>query len=181
MFIYDVDEEIRLRMLNTGDAISLFTLTDQSRAYLRQWLPWLDDTVTVNDSQKFIENSFQLYAEQKGVTAGIFYYGQLVGMAGYNNIDWQNKIAYIGYWLGADFQGRGIMTRVVKALVDYAFEQLLLKRVDIRAASENNRSRAIPERLGFIEEGKIRQAEWLYDHFVDHIIYGMLESEWKNR
>src|SRR5690625_6374821 len=60
--------------------------------YLREWLPWLDNTKSVDDSLQFIKNNFQLYAERKGVTAGIFYNGSLAGVAGYNELDWVNKI-----------------------------------------------------------------------------------------
>lgn len=72
------------------------------------------------------------------------------------------------------------MTRAVKALTHYAFHELNLNRVDIRAAVENKKSRSIPERLGFVNEGRLRQAEWLYDRYVDCIIYGMLAEDWKN-
>ncbi|WP_342770185.1 GNAT family protein [Oceanobacillus chungangensis] len=100
--------------------------------------------------------------------------------AGFNSLDFRNKIGHIGYWLAKDYQGKGIMSRVARALTEYAFHELDLNRVEIRAAYENLRSRAIPKRLGFVEEGKIRQAEWLYDHYVDHVIYGMLASDWEN-
>lgn len=63
-------------------------------------------------------------------------------------INWSNKTAYIGYWLGEEFQGNGIMTKVAKTLTDYAFNELNLNKVEIRAAVENEKSRAIPERLG---------------------------------
>jgi len=63
-------------------------------------------------------------------------------------------------------------------LTDYAFKELNLNKVEIRAALENKKSRGIPERLNFVNEGCNRQAEWLYDHYVDHVIYGMLAEEW---
>lgn len=71
------------------------------------------------------------------------------------------------------------MTRVAKALTDYALLELNMNRVEIRVASGNEKSAAIPKRLGFKEEGTIRCAEWLYDHYVDHTIYGILADEWK--
>ena len=180
MFIYDVDEEISLRMLSAKDSERLFEITDNSRSYLREWLPWVDDIKTAEDSLSFIRNGFQIYAERSGLTAGIFYKSELVGVAGFNSFDWRNKIGYIGYWIAVDYQGYGIMTRVVRALTNYAFGEFKLNRVDIRAAYENIKSQAIPKRLGFNKEGHIRQAEWLYDHYVDHLVYGMLKADWDN-
>ena len=101
------------------------------------------------------------------------------GVIGFHKIDWNNKSTSIGYWLGEDYVGNGLMTKSVKAFVDYALIDLGLNRVEIRAAVENKKSRAIPERLGFTHEGTIRQSEWLYDHYVDHEVYGMLASDWK--
>lgn len=73
------------------------------------------------------------------------------------------------------------MTNTVKALLQYAFVVLQLNKVEIRAAEGNAKSRAIPERLGFTAEGTIRAAEWLYDHYVNHVVYGMLASEWQEK
>ncbi|MFD1447939.1 GNAT family N-acetyltransferase [Oceanobacillus profundus] len=178
MFVYEVDEHITLRQLNLQDANQLFALIDSNRSYLREWLPWLDTNVNPDDSIAFIEHILQSYEAKKGLTAGIFYQDKLVGIAGFNAFDWTNRIGYIGYWIGQDYQGYGIITSVVRALTDYAFTEAQLNRVDIRAAFTNKKSRAIPERLGFKEEGILRQSEWLYDHYVDHVVYGMLASDW---
>ncbi|AXI11014.1 GNAT family N-acetyltransferase [Oceanobacillus sp. 143] len=180
MFRYEIDEEIVLQQLEIKDAHALFQLIDQSRVYLRAWLPWVDGNQTADDSQAFIEHTIQTLEARKGLTTGIYYQGKLVGMAGYNSLDFRNKIGHIGYWLAEVYQGKGIMTRVARALTEYAFHELDLNRVEIRAAYENLRSREIPKRLSFVEEGKIRQAEWLYDHYVDHVVYGMLASDWEN-
>ncbi len=50
--------------------------------------------------------------------------------------------------------------------------------VEVRCAEGNSKSRAIPERLGFIKEGIIRDVEWLYDHYVEDVVYGILSREW---
>lgn len=131
--------------------------------------------------EEFISGCLKGYSENKSLTTVILYDGEIVGTAGFNQLNWSNKTGQIGYWLSEDFQGKGIMTRVAKALTDYAFKELKLNKVEIRAAAENNKSRGIAERLGFMNEGCIRQAEWLYDHFVDHIVYGMLANEWNQQ
>ncbi|GGC95827.1 ribosomal-protein-serine acetyltransferase [Thalassobacillus devorans] len=179
MFTFKIDEDISLKLPEAADADRVFELTDNSRNHLREWLGWVDMTKRVEDTKAFIQIARKGYIENKSLTTFILYKGEIAGTAGYNEIDWTNKVAYIGYWLGEGYQGNGIMTRVAKALTDYAFMELNLNRVDIKAAYENKKSRAVPERLGFVEEGRIRQAEWLYDHYVDHIVYGMLKEEWK--
>jgi len=178
LFILHIDDEISMRMLSIKDAESLFHITDKSRNYLRNWLSWVDDTTSVNDSISFIKNSFQTYAERTAITAGIFFKNKLIGIAGFNYLDWRNQIGEIGYWLVEEYQGQGIMTRVVKALVHYAFNELTLNRIEIRVAYHNHKSRAIPERLCFQKEGILRQAEWLYDHYVDLVVYAVLKKEW---
>ncbi|WP_252393492.1 GNAT family protein [Hydrogenibacillus sp. N12] len=107
------------------------------------------------------------------------YRGTLVGVIGYHRIDWENKKTSLGYWLDPTVQGRGIMTRAARTMVDHAFFHLGLNRLEIRAATENTRSRRVAERLGFTLEGIIREAEWLGDRFVDHAVYGLLAREWK--
>ncbi len=112
---------------------------------------------------------------------GIWVGEMLAGVVTYDYIDWSNRAALIGFWLGKSFQGKGIMTRTCSALVDLAFNELGLNRVEISCAVENRRCRLVPERLGFGKEGVSRQREWLYDRFVDTVSYGMLASDWKNR
>ncbi|PTY78968.1 alanine acetyltransferase [Heyndrickxia sporothermodurans] len=181
MFIYKIDDELSLKLIELNDTAKVFELTNQSRGYLREWLPWLDSTTMIEDTKNFISSCLKGYSENKSLTTVILYDGEIVGTAGFNQLNWSNKTGQIGYWLSEDFQGKGIMTRVAKALTDYAFKELKLNKVEIKAAAENNKSRAIPERLGFMNEGCIRHAEWLYDHFVDHIVYGMLAHEWNQQ
>jgi ribosomal-protein-serine acetyltransferase len=181
MFLYNIDDQISLKLLDVRDGEKIFDLTNSSRDYLREWLPWLDQTTKQEDTNEFIKMSLKGFAENKSLNTVILVNGQIAGVAGYNEINWSNKTAYIGYWLGEEFQGKGIMTKVARALTDYAFMELNLNKVEIRAAVGNKKSRSIPERLGFVNEGCIRQAEWLYDHYVDHIVYGMLVNEWNER
>ena len=179
MFQIEIDKQLQLKLLHVSDAESLFVLTDANRAHLKEWLPWVDYTQTVVDSQKFIEQALQQFAQNKGFQAGIFYNDALVGMIGLHEINWSNRSTAIGYWLAEEAVGNGIMTKATRAVLTYVFEFLKLNRVDIRAASGNVRSQAIPKRLGFVHEGTLRQAEWLYDHFVDLELFTMLREEYE--
>ena len=181
MFVHKIVEDLSLKLIELRDGERVFELTNNSRGYLREWLPWLDTTTKLEDTIEFIKISLKGFAENKSLNTVILFKGKIVGVAGYNSINWSNKTAYIGYWLGEEFQGNGIMTKVAKTLTDYAFSELNLNKVDIRVAMENKKSRNIPERLNFVNEGCIRQSEWLYDHYVDHVVYGILAEEWNKK
>ncbi len=177
----NINQELSLRTVALEDANAVFALTDASRTYLREWLPWLDFTKEVADTTAYIEGCIKGHEANSSLSLVIIFRDEIVGIAGFNTINHSNKVAAIGYWLSEGAQGHGIMSKTVEALLQYAFAELQLNKVEIRAAVGNSKSRAIPERLGFINEGTIRAAEWLYDHYVDHVVYGMLASEWKQQ
>lgn len=180
MFTYNIDDKTMLKMLDLRDSEQLFDLIIQSKDTLSEWLPFVDYTKSVDDTKGFIQSTMKQFSENNGFQAGIWYDGKIAGVIGFHKIDWNNKSTTIGYWLGNDYVGLGLMTKSVKTFIDYAMNDLNLNRVEIRAAVENKKSRAIPIRLGFKEEGCVRQAEWLTDHYVDHVVYGMLAPEWKS-
>jgi len=177
-FRLPIDEDLELRLLELKDAEKQLYLVQENRQYLRQWLPWVDGTNTLKDMQGFIETSREQIAGNQGVQAGIWYQGELTGIIGQHQIDWNNRSTSLGYWLGEGSTGKGIMTRACRALVTYSLKDLGLHRVEIRCAENNQKSRGIPERLGFVREGITRESEWLYDHYVSHVVYGMLEQDW---
>lgn len=179
MFCLTVDDEIKLCLREERHAEEIFELVDKDRAYLREWLPWVDATQSVEDDRTFIKGTLEQFVNNRGFQVGIIYQDQFAGMIGFHAIDWANKAVDIGYWLGTDFQGKGIITRACRYLVDYAFTEYGLNRVQIRCAVENHRSRAVPERLGFKQEGVIRQGEWVNDRYLDLVVYGMLAEEWQ--
>jgi len=71
--------------------------------------------------------------------------------------------------------------KACRAFIDHAFGPLGLNRIIISCAVENKKSRAVPEKLGFKEEGVARQSEWQHESFVDMVIYAMLADEWRNK
>ncbi|MCA1632950.1 MAG: GNAT family N-acetyltransferase, partial [Acidobacteria bacterium] len=161
------------------DAAEATALVRQNLAHLKEWLPWATDNFSVEDSLEFIRRNRRQFAENQGYAVHILYRGQHAGNIGYNHIDWTHRTTQLGYWLAASFQGKGIMTRACRAVVDYAFREFKLNRVDIHCGLGNAKSRAIPERLGFKQEGVFRQAEWVRDHFNDLAVYAMLAEEWR--
>jgi ribosomal-protein-serine acetyltransferase len=95
-----IDEETELRIFEERHAREVAELVDQNRAYLRQWLPWVDNSRTVEDSRAFIRSSLQQFAQNEGFQMGIWNRDTFAGGIGYHPIDWVDRKVEIGYWLG---------------------------------------------------------------------------------
>lgn len=162
------------------DAHDVFALVDANREYLRRWLPWLDSQQSPADVLAFIRQSSAAERQGRSLVVRIDQDGELCGMTGFNWIDPVNRCCEIGYWLRADRQGRGIVTACCRALLGHAFNTLDLNRVNIPVAVDNRKSRAIPERLGFRQDGTLRDGQWLYVRYVDLALYTMLRREFRD-
>lgn len=173
-----IDSELRLRHWRLEDAPALFALADRNRAYLREWMSWLDATQSVDDIRNFLQDSIDGYASGKSCRWALILNGEISGVIGLEAIQTLSNRAKIGYWQSQDLQGQGCITRAVQTLLGYAFRTRNLNLVEIRAADKNRKSRAVAVRVGMRFEGLLRQREWLYDHHVDHAIYSILASEW---
>lgn len=173
-----IGEGASLAPLSLDDADELFAVVEANRDHLRPWMPWVGATVSPGDVRTFIQSTIDQRARNDGYQCAIRQDGAIIGVLGHHRIDWPNQLTSLGYWLSADHQGRGIMTRACGALIGFAFESLLLNRVEIWAAVKNRRSIAVIERLGLVEEGVRRQAEWVHDRFVDLRCYSILREEW---
>lgn len=178
--IFHLAPDLSLRRLQAQDADRLFRLVDANRLYLRQWLPWLDSTLTPEDSRVFIERIDRQDAAGLGFACGVFWRGDLVGMCGFHPINTDEKSVTIGYWLAESCQGQGIITRAARFCIDYAFDHLGLHKAGMLVAEQNVASRAVCARLGLRVEGRMEKAEWLYDRWVTHIHYGVDAPRWRD-
>lgn len=179
MFSHEIEKNISLKLFEITDSEELLELINSNRSYLREWLGWVDGIKEVSDTKSFIKDTKEQFASNNGFQVGIWSKKKLIGVIGFLEIDWKDKKTEIGYWIDHDSQGDGIITKSCEALIDYAFNRLKLNKVEIHCAENNIKSQAIPKRLGFTKEGIIREAEFLYDRFVNHKIYGLLSREWE--
>lgn len=173
-----INEDIELRLLGPEYSEAFFSAVDQNRQFLREWLPWVDSTISVKDTENFLRAAAAQYESGKGPQYAIFYQSTLCGVCGFHPIEPGRQIASIGYWLTEATTGKGIITRVVQELITRGFADYGLEKIEISCATENHRSRAIPERLGFKLDGIAQHQERLYSGYVDHAIYSILAAEW---
>ena len=175
-----VEEGLEVIAPMEGDAQELFAIVDENRAYLRKWLPWLDDVKSVDDEISLIRS----LSEKKNDDFTFYIirqFGNLVGVISLNWVDWSNRSFGLGYWVSQSSSGQGIITKACSRLMEHCFDDLKLHRSVIEAAVDNYPSRAVAERLGMRIEGISKDREWLYDHFTDSSLYAITAPEWQSR
>ena len=173
---WDLGDGVEVRTFTPDDAEESFALVDANRDRLHPWMIWEPQTRTADDTRAFILRSLASETDLEG--NGIWVDGRLAGTMGLR-IDPGDANAEIGYWIGGEFEGRGIVTRACRRFFDFAFDELGMHRMELCAASENVRSRAVAERLGMRQEGVLRDAERTPEGFKDLVIFGILEDEWR--
>ncbi|HZD17182.1 MAG TPA: GNAT family protein [Actinomycetota bacterium] len=171
----DLGDGAILRRLRMDDLEEIWAAVEADRPRLSLWMTWIADTRTIDDEREWLD---RVVADERSLegcgvfladryVAGVGLMPEVFGISG-----------EIGYWIRSEFEGRGFVTRAVRALIGIGFRELGLHRIVIRAGTDNVRSRAIPERLGFTEEGIARGAGRGAMGFYDLVVYSLLEHEW---
>ena len=175
---FKIDASTRLHELTGEDAGTLYALVDSNRKYLRQWLPWVDRQQGPQDSAQFIESARKENRTGVALTLGIKHKGDIAGVIAFHELDSDNRQTSMGFWISSSHQGKGIVSSCCKRLIEHAFTDLGLNRVVMKIAEGNLRSRRVAERLGLACEETSRQSEWLYDHYVNQVIYAITADQW---
>ena len=151
-------ERIIVRPYRESDAQSLFEAVAESRDHLRPWLPFADEHQTVEESRDWIIHQEANWLLREDLIVGIWEAAtnRYLGGSGLHPHDWETRYFEIGYWLRASAAGQGYITEAVQLLTDYAFSALAATRVEIRCDERNVRSAAVAQRLGFVQEARMR-------------------------
>lgn len=171
-----VNPKIRLEQMNTSMADIIFQTIDRDREFLKKWLPFINYTSRVEDTESFIA-SITRPGNKSDLVYTIWYNEEFAGLIGFKDTDWVNRKTELGYWLAEKMQGKGIITACVDKLVRFAFQKQKMNRVQIKVAEENLASEKIPKKLGFVYEGTERHGERHENGYVNLKIYSKLKHE----
>ena len=172
-----VNKNIRLETVKVSMAPVIFETIDRDRKYLGKWLPFVEFTRQVSDTENFLQSIVNQQEIKKDEVFSIWHKGEFAGLIGFKDTDWINHKTEIGYWISKEMQEKGIVTACVQKLIRYAFQKLKLNRVQIKVAVGNHKSSAIPKRLGFRFEGNERAGELHQNKYLDLEIYSLLKHD----
>lgn len=173
---FRINDKVRMEMAKVNMAQVIFDTINRDREYLKEWLPFVNFTFEVSDTEKFLQSVTSKHNNKDEIYC-IWYNEEFAGLIGFKDTDWVNRKTEIGYWLAQNMQHKGIITNCVKRLIEYAFDKLKMNRIQIKVAEKNARSEAIPLSLNFTYEGTERSGELHGEKSLNLKIYSMLVSD----
>lgn len=159
-------------------AQDLFKVVDANRDYIGQWLPWAYTTTTVDDEIQFLRMMADKEALGSVYMRAIQLDGEVVGAIDLHNVTREHRHAEIGYFLGVNASGKGVMHRALAQLEDLGFDQLGMNKINILAATDNLPSRHVAERANYHLDGVLREDLNVNGILHDAAIYSKLYREW---
>ena len=166
-----------LRKHHPKEANAVFAAIDKDRVRLGRFLPWALLTKTPKHTLAFIAVSLEKWKIRDSFHYAVFSAdGQFIGGIGLFDIQWDHGCAEIGYWLTQDAEGQGLMSDAVRTLEAVAFQKKF-HRLEIRCDPANRKSSAVPERLGYHLDGRLRQNKHGTRGWHDTLVFGKLGPE----
>jgi|GEM_PF-518396 len=158
-------------------AEALYTIIVKNKRYLSRYMTWPNCVNAINDTAEYLNACMLAHQKNESKTYIVVLKGEAVGILSFNAIDHPNKIAYLGYWLSPDHQGRGIIHQSINSLIEKYTDNGDIHRFVIKCSVHNARSNAVAKRCGFRLEGTLYQAELIDHTFHDQNIYAWINSE----
>lgn len=152
-------ERLTIRCPMPGDGPELNAALLDSWESLQPWMPWATgDKPTIEESEANIRKAYAKFLTREDLRLSLFLKGTntMVGSSGLHRMDWNVPKFEIGYWVRQKYSGKGYITEAVVGITEFAIRELGAKRIEIRCDALNERSAAVPRRLGFELEGTLR-------------------------
>jgi RimJ/RimL family protein N-acetyltransferase len=129
------------------------------------------------DTEQFLAGIHEGYRTSSLFQWGIEHAGRVVGTCTLGGLDWENRRAEIGFALARAAWGQGLMPDALAAMIDHAFEELRLHRIEADVDPRNSTSLRLLERLGFRREGYLRERYLKDGEIQDSVIFGLLRQD----
>ncbi|MGW3739099.1 GNAT family N-acetyltransferase [Streptomyces sp. NPDC005146] len=173
------DDGAELRPLEIWQAEEFLAHIGRARDLVDPWIPFATFATDLESARALLQRYADKQAADTGRLYGIWLDGTLVGGVLFRIFDTGSGNCEVGCWLESAGEGRGLVTRAVRKLIDWAVEERGMHRVEWVASSANTRSVAVAKRLGMTRDGVLRENYPYRGVRHDSEIWSVLAPEWR--
>jgi ribosomal-protein-serine acetyltransferase len=179
--LWELGDGVTMRLVRETDVDTVLEVVTQNYDHLRTFMEWAKPDYSRADAEEWVSKAANRTGDDQPLNFCLFRGDKMIGTIGFATFDMGARVTEIGYWIAGAEEGTGIMSRATEKLLELAFERLGMNRVQIRCADANTRSAAIPQRFGFVQEGRQRQHMVRDGKIYEFLIFGLLRDEWRAR
>lgn len=176
-----VGDGVYLRGPTMSDYVEWAELRASSRSYLTPWEPtWPADDLTRSAFRRRLRRYMRDVREDQAYPFLVFRESDdalVGGITVANILRGVQQSCSVGYWAGEPFAGKGYTTAALRAVIPFAFEELHLHRILAACLLDNERSKAVLRKCGFVEEGVARGYLRINGAWQDHIVFARLSDD----
>lgn len=172
-------ERLTLRRFTAEDAEEMYNTWAKDER-VTKYLTW-QPHASPADTEKVLESWVESYKEDNYYHWGMVYEGNLIGAICVVRLDERSEWAELGYCMGYDYWGKGLMTEAAQGVIDFLFSEIGINRITIEHAVKNPASGRVAKKCGMIHEGTKREyfkSSW--GEFLDISFWGILRKEWNS-
>lgn len=180
MFQLNVDDDLTLVLAEDRHAQVMTDLIVRNQSRLARFEPWAEHPATLEGTRNYIRTALEDFVRGRQISTimALDNGRRFIGRCGMR-INPQIPAGDIGYWIDGDFEGQGLTSRAARGLISACFDELGLQKVDLRTSVDNQRSRALAERLGFSFEGVLPRGLQFKRRADDVALYAVSASRWQ--
>lgn len=144
-----------LRPPRPGEGAMLNTAILESFDTLNRFMPWAKEKPSLDDSEVVVRKAFANWILKRNEDPDLMLFildrktKDLIGASGFYSIDWEVPCIETGYWVRSKYSNQGFITEALNAITQYAFKVIKAKRITITCDTDNEKSKKIPEKLGY--------------------------------
>jgi len=173
----ELRNKIQIRPLEMRDALDVFRAVDESRAEVSRWMDWCRPTYALHDAEEWIRTSLDGRDEGTCFEFGIFAGRRFIGSCGLSRVDRTARVANLGYWVRTSATGQGVAPEAARRVIEWAFANTNVERIEILAAVGNRRSQRVAEKIGAVREGVLRRRLEVFGRHHDAVIYSVVRGD----
>jgi ribosomal-protein-serine acetyltransferase len=178
-YLSTMDGSFLIRPCQPADADSVFEAVRESIKELSPWMPWCHREYTLEDTRIWFGSRPEMW--EKGLEYDFLIAdrsnGRPLGICGLNNLDRENRLANLGYWIRTGNVRQGVASACLPLVARFGFEELNLNRIEIIVATGNIPSQGVAMKIGASREGRLRKRLVVRDHVYDAIIFSLIPGD----
>lgn len=169
--------QVTIRPYSLSDIEALYAAARESVNEVQPWMPWCHPDYRRKDAEEWIKATLVGRESASLYDFAVLANEQYAGGCGINHINWMDRVANLGYWVRSSLTGTGIAATAVLQVIEWAFGNTTLNRLEIVVPTGNVRSQRVAEKVGATRDAILKKRTMVRGRPAEAILYSVVRPD----